>query len=139
MEDDIVETTQAVAVHRNLLIHWLPLVAYAGLIFYLSSLPQEDVIPLMPPFFEVLGDKALHAVEYGILGVLWYRAFLYAAGPRAARSALLLAILASIGYGLSDEIHQAFVPTREADVWDVLADSLGACLATIGWRWGVEP
>ncbi len=58
---------------------------------------------------------------------------------RGARSALLLAILASIGYGLSDEIHQAFVPTREADVWDVLADSLGACLATIGWRWGVEP
>jgi VanZ family protein len=31
-------------------------------------------------------------------------------------------------FGLSDEIHQSFVPFRTADAWDVLADALGAAL-----------
>ncbi|MBU4129066.1 VanZ family protein, partial [bacterium] len=28
-------------------------------------------------------------------------------------------------YALSDEIHQFFVPGREFDLWDLVADSLG--------------
>jgi VanZ family protein len=34
-------------------------------------------------------------------------------------------VFASI-YGLSDEIHQAFVPSRIASGWDFLADFLGS-------------
>lgn len=107
--------------------YWLPVAAYAGLIFYLSSLPQPE--QYAPSLFELLGDKLLHAVEYGILSVLCYRAFRYGAGMRAASHALALAILAASGYAVTDELHQAFVPTREPSGWDLLADAIGALVA----------
>ena len=112
---------------------WLPVCAYAGLIFFLSSLSHPE--ELAPSVFEFLGDKMLHAIEYGILGVLCYRAFRYAAGPWGARYALGLAIFLATLYGLSDEIHQSFVADRESSGWDLLADFAGAVVATVGWRW----
>ena len=117
--------------------YWLPVVAYASLIFYLSSLSQPE--EYMPSLVSELGDKTLHALEYGLLGILCYRAFLNAAGARAARYALLLAIAASVGYALTDEVHQAFIPLREPDVWDLVADSIGASVAAFGWSWTIEP
>ncbi len=88
----------------------------------------------MPSFLEELSDKLLHVLEYGLLGILSYRAFRYGAGAWGAKYALLLAIGFSAFYGLTDEVHQAFVPERDADVYDVLADVLGACLVTWGWH-----
>jgi VanZ family protein len=41
---------------------------------------------------------------------------------------LILSILLSFLYGISDEIHQHFVPYRDADLVDVLADMLGAVM-----------
>jgi VanZ family protein len=111
--------------------YWLPVLAYAGLIFYLSSLSHPEVYA--PTLLELFGDKALHVIEYGVLGILCYRAFRYAAGSRFARLALVLAIAVSVAYGLSDEIHQAFVPLREADGWDLLMDTLGATIGAFGW------
>ena len=32
-------------------------------------------------------------------------------------------------YGLSDEIHQVFVPNRSFEVADILADTMGAVMA----------
>ena len=112
--------------------YWVPVVAYATLIFYMSSLTHPE--DYMPSFLEEVGDGVLHAIEYGVLGVLCYRAFRYAAGAWAARYALLLAIVASVGYGFTDELHQAFVPTRDPDGWDVVADSVGACVGALAWR-----
>ena len=110
--------------------YWLPVVAYAGLIFFLSSLSNPEVYT--PSFLYEVGDKSLHAFEYGVLGILCYRAFRHAAGAWAARYALLLAITASVGYALTDEVHQAFIPLREADAWDLVADSVGASVAAFG-------
>lgn len=117
--------------------YWLPVASYAGLIFYLSSLSHPEAY--LPSLIETLGDKLLHVLEYGLLGILCYRAFRHAAGPWAAGSSLLLAILASAAYGLTDEVHQAFVPFREPDVWDLLADAVGATLAVYGWHRIIEP
>ncbi|HRI39280.1 MAG TPA: hypothetical protein PLO50_12035, partial [Nitrospira sp.] len=51
---------------------WGPVCAYAALIFYMSSQshPEEQV-----PFVTHFSDKVLHAVEYAVLGALYYRAF----------------------------------------------------------------
>ncbi len=111
--------------------YWLPVIGYAGLIFYLSSLPFPP--ETLPRFIEEIGDKGLHMIEYGFLGILSYRAFRYAAGTRAARYALPLAIGVSVLYGFTDELHQAFVPERQAEVWDLLADAAGASVLT--WVW----
>lgn len=116
--------------------YWFPVIGYATAIFYFSSLPfpSESV----PDFLEEAGDKVLHMLEYGLLGILSYQAFRHGAGPWGAKYALLLAIGFSAFYGLTDEVHQAFVPERDADVYDVLADALGACLVTWCWHMLVQ-
>jgi VanZ family protein len=37
-----------------------------------------------------------------------------------------LSILSAGLFGLSDEIHQYFVPARNADLWDFIADMIGS-------------
>lgn len=39
---------------------------------------------------------------------------------------MILSITLSSLYGISDEIHQYYVPYRNADVMDVMADILGS-------------
>ncbi len=108
---------------RLLLYYWLPLVAYSALIVIQSHYPTPESIPRLPFF-----DKLLHTGGYGLLGLLFCRAFRSrwpaAPGRSLARSAVLSAAL----FGLSDEIHQSFVAFRTADAWDVLADAVGAAL-----------
>ena len=41
-------------------------------------------------------------------------------------------------YGLSDEIHQRFVPGRVADVRDLMADTIGALVGVVlVWAWSM--
>ena len=111
--------------------YWVPVFLYATVIYFLSSLSHPEV--LAPSVFEIVSDKLLHAMEYGVLGILCYRAFRYATRPSLARYAVLLAIAVSAFYGLTDELHQGLVPGREADVGDFLADVAGAGLTV--WIW----
>jgi VanZ family protein len=114
--------------------YWLlPAIAYAGLIFYLSS--QPNPLPLLTRRFS---DKLLHCVEYAAFAVtvtwgLWH------VGLGLGRAARWAALLGSL-YGATDEFHQWFVPQRSADVADWLADTSGAALgALLAWlvlrRW----
>jgi len=113
--------------------YWVPVALYAGAIFYLSSQshPEEE----LPSFLlEEVSDKVLHAVEYGILSLLCYRAFRRAAGPSVARQGLVLAIITASVYGITDEVHQFFVPFRESSWQDWLADTIGAVIGALSWR-----
>jgi VanZ family protein len=96
---------------------------YAALIFWLSAQPHP--LPWIPRGL-LASDKLVHALEYALLGALAALA-LGARGVRPGRALLLAAVLAS-AYGASDEIHQSFVPGREADVADWAADTVGAIL-----------
>ena len=114
------------------LFYWGPVLAYAGLIFYLSaqSHPDDD----LPSFFGSINDKVLHAMEYAGLGGLCYRACRWGAnGPVAAR-ALFLAILIASSYGVTDEIHQLYVPFRDSSWRDWLADLTGSALGAVAMR-----
>ncbi len=44
---------------------------------------------------------------------------------------LLLAVTVAFIYGLSDELHQGFVPGRTLDIKDIAADAVGGVLAAI--------
>ncbi len=57
---------------------WGPLAAYLGLIFFLSTIPGEDVP--MPGF--VFADKLAHTIEYSICGALFARALAHWPGWR---------------------------------------------------------
>ena len=117
---------------RLFLWYWLPVVLYAGMIALFSSMstPQSH----FPDWFSGINDKIVHALEYAVLAILCYRAFLYGAGPQLAKFAGILGIAGAICFGVTDEIHQYFVPLREADPWDLLANAIGSVVGVIGWQ-----
>jgi VanZ family protein len=100
-------------------------------IFTVSSL--SDV-----PLPSGASDKSGHALAYAGLGVFVVRAFAGGLPRRVTPGVALAALALTIGYGASDEIHQAFVPGRTADVADLYADAGGAIAATAAcWAWGI--
>jgi hypothetical protein len=115
----------AVNRRKRILFYLLPAVGYAALIFALSSSSLD--IEELRPVFEY--DKLLHIVEYYIFGYLLMRAFTTSDVPFLAASPIAAAILVGCAYGLSDEIHQAFVPGRDCSLMDFLFDAAGATLA----------
>ncbi len=100
-----------------------PAIAYAALIFAVSTIPGREMVGL--PFWS--SDKVLHAAEFGLFAALLYRAF---TRLRPAWRPFLGAVLIAVAYGFLDEIHQFFVPGRNCDPGDFLADAAGA-VATV--------
>ena len=111
---------------RLLRTRWLPVIAYAALIFALSSIPGLGV----PGTFQYR-DKMAHLLEYGGLGWLVWRAArdTWLGAPKLARG--LLAVLAVSAVGAADERYQANVPRRESSAYDWAADTIGASLAQV--------
>ena len=109
--------------------YWVPVCGYAGLIFYLSaqSHPEQD----LPAFIDLFSDRVLHAVEYAGLGGLCYRAFRWGTNGVWRDRAVPLAILLAALYGVSDELHQWFVPFRDVSWQDWFADTAGASLGAL--------
>jgi VanZ family protein len=83
-----------------------------------------------------LGRKLAHLTAYGILALLWLRAFqrdtALTRGTAAAG-----AFLISISWAGVDEFRQHFVPSRAGTVGDVVIDAAGSALALAlaHWRW----
>jgi VanZ family protein len=99
-----------------------------ALIFTLSSAPVVDAVAGVP-------DWMTHGAGYAVLATLVARAL--AGGirrPVAARVALL-AVLMSFAYGITDELHQSFVPGRHADPWDLVKNLAGAIAGAAACAW----
>jgi len=71
-------------------------------------------------------DKLLHFTAYAVLGALFFRAFSKQRFANNIRLTMILSMLSATLYGLSDELHQSYVPYRNADLMDALADMLGS-------------
>ncbi len=110
---------------KRFALYQLPLIIFALIVFYISSLSRLPDTGLSIPYF----DKLAHGGGYFLFGLLAIRAF--AGFPRPLKTSRMytLAILLSLLYGLSDEYHQRFVPGRTADLFDFLADAVGIFLA----------
>jgi VanZ family protein len=105
----------------KLLRFWFPVILYSGIIFLVSSVPN-----LRPPLHVTNLDKIVHVIEYGILGILLVRA-LSATYPNWPFKRLILwTICLAVLNGAGDEYHQSFVHGRECDIFDLLADTVGA-------------
>jgi VanZ family protein len=70
-----------------------------------------------------------HLVLYGFLAILLLIAF-GSDGP-PTRNEQIAAIAGAIAYGISDEFHQSFVPGRDASIFDLGVNSIGAALAVM--------
>ena len=71
-------------------------------------------------------DKAIHFMEYGVLSLLFFISLRKSAPGYNIKAAAVLAIIFSGLYGISDEVHQYFVPGRESSIGDVTANLIGA-------------
>jgi len=100
---------------------WLPLIAYCVLIYLQSSYPSPDGLPS----FE-FSDKLMHFGAYAVMGVLFYRAYQTLPFKTLIQYIVLASMISASLYGVSDEIHQSFVPYRDGSFGDVIADVLGA-------------
>lgn len=126
---------------------WGPVLAWMALIFLLSA--QSQLPTPAQRWLDFVLEKGAHFIEYAVLGALLFRAFAQAQLGR--RYALVLAVLMAWAYALSDELHQMYVPGRQADWLDILFDWGGALVgaAVVAHWWtlrrnrtfgeGVEP
>jgi VanZ family protein len=93
-----------------------------ALIFVISSFELE--VPGIRHF--PLQDKGIHFIEYAALGWLCAVASSRTWPSASAWRTAAFAVFISALWGLSDEIHQAFVPGRSSEVADVIADLFGS-------------
>lgn len=103
--------------------------AWMAVLFYLSHQPTLETPALFPG-----QDKLFHALAYGVLGFLLLGSLAPATDGFTSlqiRNSILIASL----YGISDEFHQYFIPGRSSDVWDWVADTLGAVIAVSLLAW----
>lgn len=105
-----------------------------ALIFGLSSVANVPTLPVP----QVVTDKDLHAVLYCGFGFLLTRALSKGFRlPVTLATAFLVTVAAAL-YGVSDEFHQWFVPPRDVEGLDVVADTVGGALAGFGlYAWGI--
>lgn len=103
------------------IIKWLPAVFIAACSFYFSSKPHLEH---MPSFWNA--DKVVHLFCYA--GFAFWTAF--ACNIKLKRQIWLPVLIVSL-WGISDEIHQSFVPNRSASVFDWIADTFGAIIGAV--------
>ena len=103
------------------LTHWLPVVAWAALIFGLSSIPA---LSTGLGTWDYVLRKCAHITEYAVLAFLLARVL--------ARA--LPAFVVGVFYAVSDEVHQSFVRGRHPSPIDVGFDSVGLVLGLLVWR-----
>jgi VanZ family protein len=99
---------------------WLPVLAWAAVIFALSSIPS---LSSGLGVWDTVLRKGAHITEYAVLGALLYRAL--QREPQA--------LAAGIAYAATDELHQHFVRGRHASPVDVAIDAVGLALGMLLW------
>jgi VanZ family protein len=97
---------------------WLPVIAWAALIFALSSIPH---LGTGLGTWDTILRKGAHVTEYAIFGLLLLRAI----------GRELPAFLLGVGYAITDELHQHFVTGRHASPIDVAIDSTGVLIGVL--------
>ncbi|ABO51464.1 hypothetical protein Dred_2961 [Desulforamulus reducens MI-1] len=95
--------------------------AYMAFIWYLSSQSSNSVVDL--GLYDSIIKESLHLVEFAILYGLLVLAMLSRGelSPQGNRRAIFVAVF----YALLDELHQSFIPSRSASVFDLVKDFTG--------------
>ena len=136
--------------------HWAPVLLWMAVISYFSSrstLPSPFSSPKYGAFFH----SVAHFGEYAILSALLYRALAKQyqlvgakANPGEGESleleikcwplehrSLGLSFITALLFALLDELHQSFIPGRDAELVDVAVDAVGMSVGLIVIRRGL--
>lgn len=139
---------------KNKWFTWGGVVAWMGLIFSFSAQPGSDSGALSGSIVESLLQmwhalfpavsleadtlhfiirKGAHFTVYFILGLLVAHAL--SKSLKIDKKHVCITIIICCLYAVSDEIHQAFVPNRGPNAWDVLLDTTGSAVGTSMYAW----
>jgi hypothetical protein len=103
--------------------------------WWLSSDTRD--VPGSGPLSAFLANLA-HAPLFGGLAALVWRALAFDAAAPPTRAAAVAAFALAVGWAVTDEWHQAFVPGRQTSVLDLATDAAGAAgalwLLALAWR-----
>ena len=106
----------------NMLYYWFPPIIWMGMIYYMSS--QKSITITENVVTDFVTFKTLHIIEYAFLFFLLYRAFQSIKNLQGTLCGVI-AFFITIGYSITDELHQLSIPTRQGRVRDVLFDIVG--------------
>ena len=134
------------------MLRWALVALWAALIFYMSSNTGNDLhsgVGIVSRVYEALQGAAAalfgseadvvspvaHFCEYAVFGALLANA-LRCHMPTGR--AVALAVACASLYGVSDEVHQLFVPDRMCDPLDWAVDTAGAAVGALALKLGVS-
>ena len=131
-------------------LSWILVITWMAVIFLLSAQPANDsaslstgitdwIYQLLINVFPNLNIETLHLLIrklahftiYLVLGVLLLNALSHNEQKQSAN--IVLALLVSSLYAISDEIHQVFVSGRAGQISDVLIDIIGSLIGIYGY------
>jgi VanZ family protein len=116
-------------IRSSALIRWGAVFAWMTFIFYLSAQPS---LPRLSDRLGAFQSFAGHILEYAVLALLlrWSLAgnTVVEQGNGSGHVTRWAFVLAA-AYGITDEVHQHFVPGRHMDPFDLLTDAAGAAFA----------
>lgn len=132
----------------KLVCSWVMVVLWAAFIFFMSAHTGADLdtgtglvadlkrwltaaaAPVFGPDTDVV-SVAGHFAEYLVLGALLFHALWRSALPQRRWLLVVAAVGVASLYGVTDELHQSFVPGRLCDPADWLTDTLGATVGAV--------
>ncbi|MGH9743472.1 MAG: VanZ family protein [Candidatus Acidiferrum sp.] len=139
------------ATGQSLLSYWIPAILIAILISIFSTHYFSDeqtgrvILPALHWLFPWATNRTFHIMHMGIRKMAHITEFgVFSAtvfrGVRAGRTGwriswALATLFIAAGYAGLDELHQVFVPLRDASPRDVAIDTFGALLAQIFVWW----
>jgi len=124
--------------NKPLHFYLIPLTIWLVAIFALSAQPHFTTSQPWMLFGPI--RKSAHIIEFALLtGLVWlivqhakvHFSWFKALAPYQYWITFFLPLI----YAITDEIHQSFVPPRQAQITDVMFDTVGICLALwLIWR-----
>ncbi len=130
---------------------WIPVILWAGLIFYFSTenfsfsntegLLSEWLLWFFPEIsptqfmaLHLVSRKGAHWFEYFVLAILLLRAQWRGNELKLAPATIARTLVLVLAYAVSDEYHQSWVPERTASAVDVAIDTFGGFCGVL-WRY----
>lgn len=113
----------------------LPYLIWGLCIFWLISIPGDNLPDLDDQWDWLQIDKIVHIILFFILSILLFRAFSNSSvDDSASISTAFTLLIILILFGGSSEIYQNyFVLDRTASLKDFLSNTVGAILGWVGW------
>ena len=109
--------------------NWLPVLMTMAVTFFTSSIPGSRAPALFP-----FQDATYHFYIFFLLALLFACA-LKNTFELKAPNIIFITFIFGLSWGLSDELHQFFVPLRSTSGLDVFIDSLATFAGAMFKQW----